>query len=501
MMNSSTLQLWDNPSQPRKPEAGGTPIAMLGVRFDAVTCEQALEAIDGMIESREPHYLATANVDFLVLAQEDEELRRILSDAHLVLCDGTPLVWASRWLGNPLPERVAGSDLVPLMLERAEQRGYRVFILGAEEHIARQAVANIQAKHPSIQIAGQVSPPFAPLLAMDHERLRAQIREAKADILLVAMGCPKQEKWIAMNYREIGVPVCVGIGATVDFLAGAVRRAPVWMRHCGLEWTWRLALEPKRLAKRYAKDLWVFGRAMLRQWLTLGRVSRSEAPRGELRQPHEVTDCSIIEAPERFDAAAVQQSRALWDSVAHAGSMIVDLSHTKFADSTGIGMLMRLRKLTRDRGSQFVLAGLRSNVARTLQWMKLGSLFTIAPSLAEARSLLATLTNGSLQLVRSVDHRALHLHGELLAENAETLFKAVTSPAPAGESSRGLLLDLKHLRFADTAGTAVLLRIRELCLARGIHLALAEASPNVAKSIMHTPLADLMLKRSVCTSD
>src|SRR5882724_5575093 len=188
------------------------PIAILGIPFDNITIAQALERIAEMVESRRPHYLVTANVDFLVQAQTDIELRRILFDAHLVLCDGTPLVWASRLLGNPLPERVAGADLVPLLIRVAAQRGYRLFLLGATPESAQRAVTNLYRQHPDLIIAGHYSPPFNKLLEMDHDEIRRRITEAAPDLLLISFGCPKQEKWIAMHYRSLGVPVAVGVG-------------------------------------------------------------------------------------------------------------------------------------------------------------------------------------------------------------------------------------------------------------------------------------------------
>src|SRR6185312_8435324 len=127
-----------------RPRYANPPIAILGVPFDNVTTRETIDAIDRMVASRQPHYLVTANVDFLVQAQEDVELRRILFDAHLVLCDGTPLVWASRLLGNPLLERVAGADLVPLLLRVAAEKGYRIFLLGATEESCTQAVNRLR---------------------------------------------------------------------------------------------------------------------------------------------------------------------------------------------------------------------------------------------------------------------------------------------------------------------------------------------------------------------
>src|ERR1051326_4328647 len=145
------------------------PVAILGVRFDNVTIAETLEAIERMIATRQPHYAVTANVDFVVQAQHDVELRRIFFDAHLVLCDGTPLVWASRLLGNPLCERVAGGEVVPLLIGMAEERGHRLFLLGATPESSRQAVDRLREKHPKLLICGNYSPPFNKLLDMDHE--------------------------------------------------------------------------------------------------------------------------------------------------------------------------------------------------------------------------------------------------------------------------------------------------------------------------------------------
>src|SRR5690242_10635792 len=128
------------------------PIAILGVPFDNVSTAETIQMIEQMILSRRPHYLATANVDFIVQAAQDVELRRILFDAHLVLCDGTPLVWASRLLGNGLPERVAGSDIAPLLMKIAAEKGYRVYFLGAEPEVCKTAVEKVRAQFPAIQI-------------------------------------------------------------------------------------------------------------------------------------------------------------------------------------------------------------------------------------------------------------------------------------------------------------------------------------------------------------
>ena len=248
---------------------------MMDVPFDSVTMDQTIERIGGMIANRRPSFIATANVDFLVQARQDRELHTLLHRADMVVCDGTPLVWLSKLLGKALPERVAGSDMVPRLLAEAEKNNWSVFFLGGRDEVLDQAVRNVQRQHPSLRIAGAYSPPFAPLDKMDHDGINARIRETKPDILLVSFGCPKQEKWIARNCEAHGVPVSIGVGATIDFLAGAVKRAPEWMRHWGLEWVFRLAQEPRRLLKRYATDLYVFGIGAITELLRNRKPARA----------------------------------------------------------------------------------------------------------------------------------------------------------------------------------------------------------------------------------
>ena len=168
-------------------------IAILGVPFDNVTTVEAAQLVHQMIASRQPHYLVTANVDFLVQAQADVELRRILFDAHLVLCDGTPLVWASRLLGNPLPERVAGADFAPLLIRIASEKNYRLFFLGGTPESTAQALANIKAKYPQLSMAGY-SPPFNKLLEMDHDQIKRRIQRSSAGPLICFVRLPQAGK-------------------------------------------------------------------------------------------------------------------------------------------------------------------------------------------------------------------------------------------------------------------------------------------------------------------
>jgi len=329
-----------------------SPIAIFGIVLDNLTLAETLARIDLMVESRRPHYIATANVDFLVQARGDAELRQALLDAHLVLCDGTPLVWASRLLGNPLPERVAGSDLVPQLLSLSAKNGYRLFFLGADPESNAQAVLNVQRRFPGIKIVGQYSPPFKPLSELDHTGIGQRILRATPDILLVAFGCPKAEKWMAMHCDQLEVPVMIGVGATIDFLADRMRRAPPWMRRTGLEWAFRTWQEPRRLCKRYAVDAFHFGWTLAEQWWRLRFVP---AWRARPMQDGLETGTNPLCGPV-YDAERVG----------------LDLSDVESIDSTGAALLLRLgrearlagRKLTLSKPSRSVEAALRFLRAR-----------------------------------------------------------------------------------------------------------------------------------------
>lgn len=218
-------------------------IRILGVRVDDVTFAETLAWIDQFVADRKPHQIATLNPEFIVMAQKDVEFREILNASDLSIPDGIGLLWASRVLGQPLRERVTGSDLVPLLAERAAQRGYRLFFLGAAPGVAARAADILCERFPGLQITGTFA--GSPSLA-DEVKIGQLVQAAQPDILCVAYGAPAQDKWIARNLNRPGVPVAIGIGGALDFIAGTTRRAPHWVQRLGLEWLHRLAHEPWR---------------------------------------------------------------------------------------------------------------------------------------------------------------------------------------------------------------------------------------------------------------
>jgi N-acetylglucosaminyldiphosphoundecaprenol N-acetyl-beta-D-mannosaminyltransferase len=227
-----------------------------GVPFTRLTMGETLEAIDGLIRVGRPAYFITANVHYTMLTFDFEELREVNERAAFILADGAPLVWFSRLTRAPLPERVAGSDLIFAMSALAAEKGYRLFLLGGAEGVAVRAAQRLQDRYPGLKIVGTECPPFRQPTPEEEEALFDRIRAAQPDILLVAFGQPKGERWIFenLNRNRLGVPVSVQVGASLDFAAGRVSRAPLWMQKNGLEWAFRLSLEPRRLFGRYASN-------------------------------------------------------------------------------------------------------------------------------------------------------------------------------------------------------------------------------------------------------
>jgi N-acetylglucosaminyldiphosphoundecaprenol N-acetyl-beta-D-mannosaminyltransferase len=478
------------------------PIAILGVPFDNVTCAQAIAVIEGMIASRRPHYLVTANVDFLVQAGNDVELRRILLDAHLVLCDGMPLVWASRFLGNPLPERVAGADLVPRLMRLAAEKQYRVFFLGATPESAEQAARKMQQEHPTLVLAGHYSPPFDALLEMDHDEIKRRIRQARPDVLFVAFGCPKAEKWIAMHYRELGVPVVAGIGATIDFLAGRVKRAPDWIQRAGGEWLFRLAQEPRRLARRYGKDLWVFGRRIVSQWLRLhtgGRPEPGSVPIQIESQANNADAAIIAKLPDRLDVAVAPDGcRWMTPILSRWRDCLLDLSAIRFIDSTGVALLVRLQKRIRSMERHLVLVAPSRRVQNALALMHLGDYFDSAPDAAAGQEIITIRRQEQAARVsrRPSDAApAVAWRGEITAASAGEVWNRTRDLLEAPTRQASVVIDLSDARFIDSTGLRMMVQTQQLAWLRGTKLIFAGPQPAVRNVLRNAGLELLLLEK------
>ena len=225
---------------------------LLNTYISNVTMEETILSIENMIHDGGRHYIVAVNVDVMMKIEKDSYLKEITDNADMVLVDGKPLVWIAKWHGHPVKAKISGSDLVPVLCSRAAERGYTVFILGGKEGIAALAKERLEERLPNIRIVGIYAPPLGfEQNERELQKINHLISAVHPDLLIACFGCPKQEKWIYENYHKYDAKVSICAGATVDFLAGNVRRAPEWMSEHGLEWLYRFFQEPRRMFRRY----------------------------------------------------------------------------------------------------------------------------------------------------------------------------------------------------------------------------------------------------------
>jgi exopolysaccharide biosynthesis WecB/TagA/CpsF family protein len=229
-------------------------VDIAGVPIDAVDMPTAVSMAIDAIGRGKLFQVSTINLDFMVRAQRDPEVGRLFRRTDLNLADGAPVVWLARLLGVPMPGRVAGADFVPALVHALAGSGGRLFLLGGEGGVAEAAGRRMVELNPDLVLAGTYEPPRARIEEMDNDEILARIAAAAPDVLLVAFGHPKQERWIDLHRDQLPVSVAIGVGCVLDLTAGRSRRAPRWMQEAGLEWFYRLAQEPNRLFARYVTD-------------------------------------------------------------------------------------------------------------------------------------------------------------------------------------------------------------------------------------------------------
>lgn len=224
-------------------------IAVLNVMIDVVTMKEAVDRVEQFITVRKPHLVVTPNAEMIMMANDDKSLAQIINNADLVVPDGAGVVWAARYNDDVMPERVAGYDLVQNLLTVAATKKYRIYMLGGAPGIVDKAKLVAEERYPGVQIMGTRHGFFSKL---DEPAIVSDIKACRPDILLVALGVPRQEKWLTEYSKQIDAPVAIGVGGTFDVMAGTVRRAPLWMQNANLEWFYRLISEPRRAIRMLA---------------------------------------------------------------------------------------------------------------------------------------------------------------------------------------------------------------------------------------------------------
>lgn len=482
-MNQSSANLQASPPVLRK------LVLVLGIPIDDLDMEQTLDRLEEFIHigrrSGKSHQVATVNADFVVKALQDPELCYLLQGADLATADGIPLVWGARLLGVPLEERVAGSDMVPALVGRAAEKGYSIYLLGAGPGVAARAAEVLKEKHPGLKIAGVQSPPFSPVLEMS-PKIVDEINAAQPDILLVAFGNPKQEKWIDMTRASLSVPVIIGVGATLDFIAGSKKRAPLWMQRLGLEWLFRLLQEPARLWRRYVVDIVVFSTFFMRQWWIM---RQSEAPSVHLPDADLLflNDHAIINVQGRLTLANChnllelgQQGLALSDDV------IINLERTEFLDSSAIGVLVNLAKNAREQGGEMTLVATPALILNTFNMLRLETFFAFQDSLSQALQLPIIESKkepGSLKTDGVLSHPNTEWH----VVKAPRHLDHFTAPEMDAVWSSGLentpyvVLDLSETAIITSAGLALLAKLHRLAAEANGELRISGCSKDVGR--------------------
>jgi N-acetylglucosaminyldiphosphoundecaprenol N-acetyl-beta-D-mannosaminyltransferase len=224
-------------------------IAILNVMIDVVTMKEAVAFVKQFILQKKPHLIVTPNAEIVMMANKDKQLAHIINHADLVVPDGAGVVWAARYQGGSMPERVAGYDLVQNLLLEAVKEKYRIYMLGGAPGIAEKAKKIAEKRYPGVQIIGTRNGFFT---EKDEPEIIKEIISCQPDALLVALGVPRQEKWLYKYKEKLKVPVSIGVGGTFDVMAGVVQRAPLWMQRANLEWLFRLLAEPKRAIRMLA---------------------------------------------------------------------------------------------------------------------------------------------------------------------------------------------------------------------------------------------------------
>ena len=257
------------PTLPRLSPAPIAPdaVSVLGVPLALTDYQATIAWMDAMIAHREQGYICVAATHTIMVCDEDPELREAVLNSSITVPDGQPLVWAMNALGGDLHDRVYGPELMALYCEHAAHTGARMYLYGGRNQGALvQLALNLRQRFPGVKIVGGYSPPFRELSGDEQEAIVEEINRSKADVVWVGVGAPKQEKWMAAMRDRLNAPVLVGVGAAFDFHAGLVPQAPEWMQSAGLEWLYRMAQEPRRLAPRYVRYNPRFIRGFVRQY-------------------------------------------------------------------------------------------------------------------------------------------------------------------------------------------------------------------------------------------
>ncbi|HLY07829.1 MAG TPA: WecB/TagA/CpsF family glycosyltransferase [Planctomycetota bacterium] len=456
----STVPQGRERSLPVPPVAAPPVLFLFGIPVHNVSTEETLAWIASRARSGRAAQVVTSNLDFIMQAWRDPEMQRIHLDADLVVADGWPPVFFSRFFGPKLQGRVAGSDLVVRLGPFARDHGLSIYALGGKEGVAAEAMRLLGERSPGLLVAGFSSPPQAKLLEMDHVGTSAHISKRDPQVLLVAFGAPKQDKWIRINLHRLGAPVALGIGASLDFVAGVQTRAPRWVQRLAMEWFWRLCSQPRRLFKRYSSNLLFLGTILFRLALVRcwpgGKSPGSPAPdpAGLKAQGATLARFSALATP-----ADVEAFCAPLESVAREGILVLDLSECSWLSSLDLGALARLAQASRSSGRRLLLSRVPGRTARLLRLLRLDRWLDLPSSPSEwdrrLEELAAPLDQRRTRMGREGGALEIVLAEDFEGAEAARVLGWISRPEALADLER-LTIDGGRLRFIDSSGLLLL---------------------------------------------
>jgi N-acetylglucosaminyldiphosphoundecaprenol N-acetyl-beta-D-mannosaminyltransferase len=459
-------------------------VVVAGVPLDNLDAAEAADRIENFASEGGPHYVATANVNFIVTANRDPEFMEVVRMADLITPDGMPVVWASQKLGAPLKERVTGVDLVYSLAGRAEKKGLRLFFLGGGPGVGREAVSRLKARHPGLH-AASFSPDFDPLLEMKNYEILARIRDFEPHVLFVSLGAGKAEKWMRMNALRLEVPVSMGVGAAVDFVSGRRSRAPLWMQRRGLEWVHRGLQEPRRLGKRYLRDFFFFNYYTRRQlYAQKWRRLTANKDKGELGLELTAGRHQVLAVSGRLDMDVAPELSKRGASILESDrDLILDLSSVAFMDSSGLGALAGLEKKARRTAKKFMLAAPSKAVRLLLKQARMEGFFRVIDELPSTDAAPAESENlsGAKRVIEGECVLDVNLSGRIDADSSGDLRRSLFDLVEKSEQFGIVRLNMADVTFIDSSGLAVLIALHKLLQSRSKSVKVAELSGDPAR--------------------
>jgi len=440
-------------------------LMVMGLPFHNVTFKDTVDWSVKRMKAGLPTHICTANMDFVTRAREDKEFQRLLFESDMVLADGIPIVKISKFEGPVLKERVTGSDISPMLAEACSKNDLSVFGLGAAPGVAGKAMTILQERYEGLKIAGSFSPPKAELEDMSHEEINKLIVDADTNLVLVAFGAPKQDKWGRMNVPKLGKALAIGIGGTLDFIAGVQTRAPKFVQKVNLEWLWRLGTNPKRLFKRYADNICFFGYILLKQtvmkrapWLSDNCVPESI----DLSKIDELISCLV--SYKDISSSEFSQSEVLnkFGCVAEEKNVVIDLEGRNWLNSVELGTIGCLCAKAHKSQHGFAMINLSKRMRMYFDFYRLGDYFNVLDSVEHVYSYLSDFNKlpKEVEVIKEDDKLKVVLPYELTVNNVAKLEEFMNDRMEDIETGMRVEVDESKCGFIDSAGKYALKKLR-----------------------------------------